>query len=429
MKAKLTDVLIQKSKAGAGERLEIFDTQVPGFGVRIGARERAFFFVRRINGRKVRMSLGVYPVVSLAKARSQALATLDRIKSGEDPTYDLKRRKPGSEMADDTRFGNVADRFLAQYCRGKKTPLRTRTTAEYERHLTKGAAASWKGRALASVTEKDIISAIDKLEGQGHFATARTLKACLRKFFGWCVERRLIAHNPAIAPPLSSRPSDFIRERVLSLAELRHVLTAADRLDPPYRAFIYVLALCGQRRNETSVMRWSELDLDAKDPIWRLSGTVTKNRRSHDVPLSPAVVEILRGLPRYLVELGDADVTDYVFSGDGKVPVSGFSKMKVKIDKLIEVERQASRKDDAPFSHWTWHDLRRSAATGLANLGVAPHVVEAVLNHVSGAKAGIAGVYNKSTYDDERRKALEAWAAKILARGSEPNVIPLAKFA
>jgi len=419
MKAKLTDVLIQKTKATPGERLEIFDSQVPGFGVRIGARERAFFFVRRINGRKVRMSLGVYPVVTLAKARSQALATLDRIKAGDDPSHDLKRRKSGSVIVDDTSFGRLADRFLTEYCRGKKTPLRARTTSEYQRHLTKGVAASWKGRSLWSIAERDIIAAIEKLEGQGQFATARTFKACLRKFFGWCVERHLIPRNPAIAPPLSSRPSDFVRERVLSLTELRYVLTAADKLDPPYRAFVYVLALCGQRRNETSMMRWLDLDLDGEKPIWRIRGEVTKNHRDHDVPLSSEVVTILKQVPRILVSqrsegksVGHVAST-YVFSGDGRVPVSGFSKMKLKLNHLIEIERTAERSSDEPIPHWTWHDLRRSAATGMADLGVTPHVIEAVLNHVSGSKSGVAGIYNRGRYDTERRAALEKWSKSL----------------
>lgn len=143
MKTKLTDVFIQKHKIKDGERIEIFDTQVQGFGVRIGSRERAFFFVRRVKGRKVRMSLGVYPVVNLAKARSQALSILDRIKAGEDPTPELKRRKPQHEPAEDGLFGRAVEICLNQYCRGKKTPLRARTIAEYERHLTRGKAPSY----------------------------------------------------------------------------------------------------------------------------------------------------------------------------------------------------------------------------------------------------------------------------------------------
>ncbi|MFO1132208.1 MAG: site-specific integrase [Hyphomicrobiales bacterium] len=422
MKARLTDLLISKSQAGPGERLEIFDTQVPGFGVRIGSRERAFFFIRRVNGQKTRMSIGLYPAVSLARARSLALSALDRIKAGEDPVADLRRRKIKSAESQDHRFCVVAERFIAQYCRGKKTPLRARTTAEYERHLIKGPASSWNDRTIESISEKDIIAIIDMFEGRSQFATARLFKSNLRKFFGWCVERHLIARNPAISPPLSSKPSDFVRERVLSIQELRFILRAADGLELPYRAFVYILALCGQRRHETSVMRWEDIDLDGEKPLWRLAASVTKNRRSHDVPLSPEAVRTLKDLPNMSDEVGAkwtavTDLRGYVFSRDGHTPISGFSKVKGRVDTILENQRRARNKDESPMPHWTWHDLRRSAATGMANLGVPPHVIEAVLNHVSGTKSGVAGVYNRSSYDQERRQALALWADHLIAAG------------
>ena len=197
MKANLTDVFIRKQKPVEGERLEIFDQQEPGFGIRIGARERAFFFVRRVDGRKVRMSLGVYPVISLASARSKALSVLHRIKAGENPTVELKRRRPGGSADGDNAFAAVADRFLNQYCRGKKTPLRRRTVTEYERHLKGSLVSAWKRRPIDKITDKDVIAAVDQLEAAGKFATARLFKAYTRKFFGWCVERRLIESNPA----------------------------------------------------------------------------------------------------------------------------------------------------------------------------------------------------------------------------------------
>lgn len=418
MKAKLTDALISKTKVGPGERVEIFDTQIPGFGVRVGSRERAFFFIRRVNGRKVRMSLGAYPAISLAKARSVALSVLDRIKAGEDPTAELRRRDTKSTNGVDNSFLSAAERFLSQYCRGKKTPLRARTTEEYERHLTRGEAAAWKNRPISSINEKDIISVIDTLEGRGQFAAARSFKSYLRKFFGWCVERHLVTHNPAIAPPLSSKPSDFIRERVLSTEELRLILSAADGLEPPYRAFVYVLVLCGQRRHETSVLQWTDLDLEGEKPIWRIAGEITKNRRNHDVPLPSTVVAIVNSLPRYALGEGaktaDRAAPVYVFSGDGRKPVSGFSKLKKRVDLAIEIKRKSLKPNSGPIAHWTWHDLRRSTATGMANLGVPPHVIEAVLNHVSGSKAGVAGIYNLGRYDPERRKALEMWASHLL---------------
>ncbi len=434
MKAKLTDVFIQKQKVADGQRIEIFDQQVPGFGIRIGGRERAFFFVRRVRGRKVRMSLGVYPAVSLSKARSLALDILHRIKAGEDPTEELKRRKTKVDDAEELRYSAVVDRFITQYCRGKKKPLRERTVVEYERHLTGPLVLSWKGKPIDQVSDRDVITVIDRLEGEGHFASARLFKAYTRRFFGWCVEKRLIDKNPAERAPLASRPSDFVRERVLSVPEIRLVLAAADRLDAPYRAFIYVLALCGQRRHETSVMKWQDLDLTGDRPIWRIPGEVTKNHRAHDVPLAPAVVDTLRHVPRIITSHVQSDGTcvedasEYVFSGDGKTPISGFSKIKVKLDKLLEIDRVAKRPGTSSLAHWTWHDLRRSIATGMADLGIAPHVIEAVLNHVSGSKAGVAGIYNLGRYDEDRRRALSAWCS-IVQEASSSVVVPIARIA
>ena len=433
MKAKLTDVFIQKQKVAEGQRLEIFDQQVPGFGVRIGARERAFFFIRRVDGRKVRMSLGVYPVISLASARSKALSILHRIKAGEDPTVELKRRRPGGSADTDNTFSAVADRFLNQYCRGKKTPLRERTVTEYERHLKGALVSTWKRRPIDKITDKDVIAAIDQLEAAGMFATARLFKAYLRKFFGWCVEKRLIQSNPALNAPLASRPADFVRERVLSVPELRIVLKAANRLDAPYRAFVNVLALCGQRRHETSIMRWADLELEADNAVWYIPAEVTKNRRAHDVPLSPEVRDIIRSVPR-IVSTHERDggtvggqLSAHVFSGDGRNPVSGFSKIKARLDRLIEEDRLANRPEDPPMAHWTWHDLRRSAATGMADMGVAPHVIEAILNHVSGSKAGVAGIYNRGRYDDERRRALAAWSGLLANNTDTSNIVPLVR--
>ena len=120
-----------------------------------------------------------------------------------------------------------------------------------------------------------------------------------------------------------------------------------------------------------------------------------KNHSAHDVPLPPEAITILMSLPR----LGD-----YVFTSDGTTPVSGFSKIKTKLDSLL---------GESAIPHWTFHDLRRSCATGMADLGIAPHIVEAILNHVSGAKSGVAGIYNRSKYDEERRRALAVWATHV----------------
>lgn len=407
MKARLTDTLIQKRKAPETGRDEIFDTQVAGFGIRIGQRERAFFFIRRVKGEKARFSLGAYPQVTLSKARGDALDILDRIKRGEDPREQTRHLKQvASEEAENT-FAKIAVRFITEYCEGKKTPLRARTIQGYRWALLGEPAAAWADRPLASVTDRDVIKVIDSYERQGKFGAARLFQTYLRKFLNWSIGKRLIDVNPAKGVALSSEPGDFKRSRVLSIAELRKVLEAVDRLDSPARIFVKMLLFCGQRRNETSLAKWSEMQLDDGAPVWSIPPENSKNNLAHDVPLPNEAVALLRSLPR----LGK-----YVFTSDGKTPIGGFSKIKAKLDKLLA---------GSAMPHWVFHDLRRSAATGMADLGIGPHIVEAILNHVSGAKSGVAGLYNRSKYDDERRRALAAWAAHVTSGESGGNVVML----
>ncbi len=405
MKAKLTDALIQKRKAPTIGREEIFDTQVQGFGVRIGQRDRAFFFIRRVNGEKTRFSLGQYPAVTLTKARSQALDILNQIKKGENPREDARRRKQVVSDEAESTFGKIAARFLNEYAKGKKKPLRQQTVKGYTWALTGEPSTAWKTRTLASITDRDIIKIVDAYEAKKQFASARLFRAYLHRFFRWAVEKRLIDKNPASSIPLASTPSDFNRERVLTMTELGQVLDAADKLENPARAFLKLLIICGQRRGETSLMKWSDLQLDGNMPTWSIPAENAKNHLPHDVPLPHETIPILLSLPK----LGE-----FVFTTDGKTPISGFSKVKVKIDRLLS---------DSKIPHWTFHDLRRSCATGMADLGISPHIIEAILNHVSGAKAGVAGVYNRSRYDAERRHALASWCSNLTAGQLEPTSI------
>jgi integrase len=144
-------------------------------------------------------------------------------------------------------------------------------------------------------------------------------------------------------------------------------------------------------------MKWSDLQLDGDIPTWLVPAENAKNHLAHDVPLPPEAILALMSLPR----LGD-----YVFTTDGKTPISGFSKVKKKIDMLLA---------GSNMPHWTFHDLRRSCATGMADLGIGPHIIEAILNHVSGAKSGVAGLYNRSKYDVDRRQALLKWARHLFS--------------
>ena len=163
----------------------------------------------------------------------------------------------------------------------------------------------------------------------------------------------------------------------------------------PYGSIVLLLILTGQRRNEVSGMKWSELDADAG--FWSMAAERTKNGHAHQIPLLPMAAEILAGLPR--------QNPTFLFParGNSDVSFSGFSKLKSRLD------------DASGVDNWTLHDLRRTTATGLASLGIALHVVEKLLNHVSGSFGGVAGIYNRFQYVPEMRDALTKWEAHLQA--------------
>jgi integrase len=175
--------------------------------------------------------------------------------------------------------------------------------------------------------------------------------------------------------------------------------------------------LTGTRRNEAAAMRWVETDLEITAPFgqpstWIVPGARTKNGRTHVLPLSQFSTTLLDSLSRI-------EGCDFVLTTSGKAPVSGFSKMKRELDALLPPD----------MSRWTLHDLRRTCATRMAELGVQPHIVEAVLNHISGHKAGVAGIYNRATYEPEKRAALETWARHVegVVSGKSAKVVPMRK--
>jgi integrase len=206
------------------------------------------------------------------------------------------------------------------------------------------------------------------------------------------------------------------RERVLAVDELHRVWKAAGAVGGTGGALVQMLMLTGQRRFETSMMRWQDLsDLDGDSPLWSIPAEITKNSRPHTVTLSHEAVELILAQPRI-------DASELVFTTTGTAPFSGFSKLKKKIDTQIAADGSET------LAPWTLHDLCRSLVTGLNEQGIAaPHIIEAIVNHVSRFKGGIAGVYNRATYLDERRRALEAWAIMLTNISNEADVVRFPK--
>jgi integrase len=231
----------------------------------------------------------------------------------------------------------------------------------------------------------------------------------LSGLFKWALQKRKVTVNPCIgvwhpgAPPA--------RERVLTEAEIRWLWKASDEIGSPFGAVFQLLLLTGARLAEVTGMRHGELSENGA--IWTIPGERTKNHRTHLVPLPPLACEIIADIPRIESPAG------FVFTTAGKRPVSGFSKAKPQLDREMLKQARSEAKDAGrdptkiTVADFRLHDLRRTAATGMADLGVQPHIIEAVLNHVSGHKAGVAGIYNRAVYAAEKQAALERWAAHV----------------
>jgi integrase len=287
--------------------------------------------------------------------------------------------------------------------------LRVRSAYEIARLLNNEIVRPWRGRRLSQITRGDIHELLDSIIERGSPVMANRALSVLRTMATWAIERDIIIVNPCagVKPPTA----EVARDRVLSDAELAAVWRAADGLEPPYGAFVKLLALSGQRRTEIAAMEWRELDLDAK--VWTLPKERAKNDREHTVPLSDSAVDIIRALPRIAG-------SDFALTLSGCRPICAYGNIKDRLDAIVP-----------NIPHWTFHDLRRTFATGCARLGIGVHVVEAALNHRSGTIKGVAAIYNRYSYDEEKRAALAAWARHIeaLVTGAPDNVVELRRGA
>jgi integrase len=242
-----------------------------------------------------------------------------------------------------------------------------------------------------------------------HAVTANRVRTSLASLFSWAIGEGLVLSNPVTG---TKRTEEKSRERVLDPAELRLIWNSLE--DDHFGAIMKLLALTGQRASEIAGMRWSEL----KSDVLVLPPERTKNHREHMVPLSEPARAIIAAQPRRSGR--DGQLRDLIFGfGDG--PFSGWGKSKEALDKRISEEL------GRPLPHFTPHDLRRSFATHASGLGIQPHIIEVILNHVSGFRAGVAGTYNRQAYNAEKHMALALWADHLLAivENRESNVTPM----
>jgi integrase len=410
---KLTDLFVERTKPPARDRVEYFDTTFPALAFRVtssGHKSWSLFY--RNGGRLRRYTIGNYPAFDPAAARKAASCALHRLAEGIDPGEEKRaRRNAPKPLADD--FATVAREYLERQVRRNTAES---TYKETRRILEQDVIPEWGKRPIGSILRRDVSALIDKKAASGAEVQANRILARLRTLFSWAVEKDRIQANPCdgLRPPTKEKS----RDRVLSEEEIRIFWRAAPELGWPFGPLFKLLLLTAQRRDEVATMEWSEINLDTG--VWSIPREKAKNDQGHDVQLSAAALAIIGALPRV--------AGPYVFSTNGKTPVSGFSRAKERLDtSMLDVLKEASA--EAALDPWILHDLRRTATTGMAALRVLPHVVDRILNHTSGTIRGVARVYNRFEYGEERKAALEAWGRRvdtIVTGAPAANVVELA---
>jgi integrase len=407
---KLTDLFVERVKPPARGRLEYFDAAFGGLALRVTDHgHKSWSLHLRIGGRQRRYTIGTYPAIKPADARRRAQHALDRVREGIDPIAE----KRASRLASPTRsFGELARDYLERKKRNVAPNTYRVTRHTFERDIL----PSLGHLPIKSVTRADINRVVDAVITRGSDVHANRVLARLRAFCNWAVERGELLASPVAGMklPTKERP----RDRVLSDDELRWLWKACEAVEWPFGPVAKLLLLTAQRRDEVASVEWA--DVNFKERTWIQPREKTKNDRAHEVQLSEPAIELLKSIPHISGR--------FIFTSSGEKPVSGFSHAKLRLDRaMLAAKREELGADCDAIPPWILHDLRRTAATGMARHNIAPHVVDKVLNHTSGTIRGVAAVYNRFKYLEERRTALEAWGHYVagLVKPAQANVIIL----
>lgn len=407
---KLTAATVDRMQP-TDRRQEVPDDLCTGLYLVVQPTGKKAWQVRyRHGGTHRRMKLADYPVLTLADARARARDALAAASEGRDPAEEVRAAK--APKPEDNR--DKIKVLIGQYHKRHLASLKSGDVVR--RELDRFVVAEWGERDIHSITKRDVIDLLDGIADSGRVVTANRVRAYLNKFLNWTVERDILPMNPATGvKPVAKETS---RDRVLTDDEIRWFWAACEAGGYPWGPLGKVLLLTGQRLNEVAQIT----DREIRGDLWHLSADRTKNGRAHDVPLSKAVRGVLDAVERVADDKG---VVHFIFTTTGNSPVSGFFKARAHLAEAMERLAAEERGGPVEIPRWTFHDLRRTAATGMARLGIAVRVTEAVLNHVSGTGGGIVAVYQRHDYADEKRAALDAWARFVvhLVEGKADNVV------
>jgi integrase len=406
-KARLTALKIENMKPPKTGQQDVFDQGYPGFGIRLSyAGAKTFFYHFKLGGKSARMSLGNFiskrtggeprlgGQLTLAEARAIYQTHRSAVDEGKDPRL---QRPSGSK-----KFSVLVEQWLEMDQKKK------RTYAEARRVVDKHLLPAWADRDVRDLTGQDVLDITDEFAKRGALTMSRRVHALIHRFFQWCVGRMVLTANPATGR--EKHGDEAKRDRVLSDAEIKAVWELASKHPYPFGPAIQLLMLTGQRRGKIASMRWSDIGdfwSDIDDIVWTIRREAREKGTPEKLILPQLALDVLDTCPR-------VEGQDLTFSTNGKTPISGWSKIKKLFDEQLNF--------DEP---WVWHDLRRTAGTRMNEIGIEPHIVEALLGH---KLPGVAGFYNRAQNDEPKRVALERWADKIQEIVEGPkggNVIPI----
>lgn len=464
--AKTLTILAVKGAQGNGvTRQEIPDASLPGLYLVVqpaGAKSWALRY--RQDGKPAKLTLGpviierevaldgepaIGSAMTLSEARAVARKELQALTEGQN----LTRRKTEAAAqaalhADDKDL--LVEALAAKFVHGtvkpknrswQETRRQFRTEIGYlnrdgidedlgaylkarNRKGAKKPPEAWLGRDVRDIKKADVVKLLDQLVERGSGVTANRVFVTLNTWFNWMVGRDILRANPMTG--LKKFTAESSRDRVLTDDEIRVFWEATKRHPYPFGPMWRLLLLTAQRRQEVSSLPWRELDLKSNDQHWLLPKERSKNGRENYIPIGVRALQELQAIER-------VKGSDFVFTTTIKTPVSGFSRSKARLDAtMLEIMRdEAIKRGDDPkkvkLAQWGLHDLRRTAASGMARLGTPIHVTESILNHSGGTISGVAAVYIRHDFREEKRAALEAWERFVMSVTGEAssNVVSL----
>ena len=410
----LTTKTVETIKPDPNQRLELPDPALSGLYLVVqpsGAKSWALRY--RYAGKPKKLTLGRWPVMGLADARAAASNAIEAVDYGNDPSAAKKATKAArleTQLSERDKIKTLVEEF------GKMHLSKLKSGETVKRELHRHVVAIWGERDIHDITRRDVSALVNGIEGSGRVVTANRVWAYLNKFLNWSVDQGIITQSPTLG--VKRTINEKSRDRVLTNAEIKLFWQACAIEGQPWGHLGKMLLLTGQRLGEVVNMTDREITGD----LWHLTADRTKNGRAHDIALSEAAHDVLGAVERVKGQAG------YVFTTNGASALQGYHKGRNHIAKRMAEIASHEAGEVVEIPHWTFHDLRRTAATGMARLGIPVRVTEAVLNHVSGTAGGIVSVYQRHDYADEKRQALDAWARFVadLVDGQPDNVVRIA---